>query len=285
MNQHNVKAPNGAFLFRTQLIILVGMIRFAIVNGESQEPTKGLKGTCPGCGFPVTAKCGSVNIHHWAHKKRIDCDHWWEPMTQWDLDWQGHFPKEWREKVLRDDITGEFHRADIQTPQGITIEFQHSHLSVDELLSRNNFYKKLIWVLNAQSFKNNVRLTTAIPNPRSPIMEPFYFWVISDGLSNSPQYIFKDDLKHGPAVYRKGLSEDQLKAITDCQKSSSELYWLFNWSNKHRSWLNSDAPVFLDFGEDLLYWIRKRQQVGTPLMYLQVVTKKDFLKKYLKQGE
>ena len=44
------------------------MIHFAIVNGEPQEPTKGLKGTCPGCNFPVTAKCGSVNIHHWAQK-------------------------------------------------------------------------------------------------------------------------------------------------------------------------------------------------------------------------
>ena len=76
-------------------------------------------------------------------------------MTQWHLDWQGYFPKEWREKVLRDEITGEYHRADVQTQQGITIEFQHSHLSIDELQSRNKFYKKWIWVVNAQNFKIN----------------------------------------------------------------------------------------------------------------------------------
>ena len=171
--------------------------------------------------------------------------------------------------TFRNEITGEFHRAYIQTPNGITIEFQHSPLSVNELLSRNNFYKKLIWVVNAQSFKNNIRLTAAIPEPHSPKMSPFNFSVSSDGMASFPQYFVKDDLQHGPLIYSKGLSEEQLKTIADCQKSSAKTYWLFNWSYKHRSWLNSEAPVFPDFGEDTLYWIRKRQQIGTSLIYLQ----------------
>ncbi|SDE00015.1 Competence protein CoiA-like family protein [Mucilaginibacter pineti] len=256
------------------------MIRYANVNGEIRVPETGLKGYCPGCGNPVTAKCGFIKIHHWAHLKHMDCDRWWEPMTQWHLDWQDNFPKEWREKIFRNEITGEFHRADIQTPEGITIEFQHSHLSTGELLSRNNFYKKLIWVINAQSFKNNIRLNAAIPNPRSSIMDPFNFSVSYEGLASSPQYFVKDDLQHGPLVYSKGLNTEQLKAIADCQESGAETYWLFNWSYKHRSWLNSEAPVFLDFGEDTLYWIRKRPQVGTSLIYLQCIKKRDFIAKY-----
>ncbi|WP_051691595.1 competence protein CoiA [Pedobacter borealis] len=256
------------------------MIRYASVNGEIRAPETRLKGLCPGCGNLVTSKCGTIKIHHWAHLRNMDCDPWWEPMTQWHLDWQDYFPKEWREKVFRDEVTGEFHRADIQTPTGITIEFQHSPLSVNELLGRNNFYKKLIWVVNAQNFKNNIRLTTAIPDPRSPIMNPFNFSVSPEGLASFPQYFVKDDLQHGPAVYRKGLSDEQLQAIADCHKSTPETYWLFNWSYKHRAWLNSKAPIFLDFGEDTLYWIRKREQVGTPLTYLQCIEKDDFIKKY-----
>ena len=256
------------------------MIRYANVNMETRTPETGLKGLCPACGHPVTAKCGAVRIHHWAHLKRIDCDPWWEPMTQWHLDWQDHFPKEWREKVFRDDSTGEFHRADIQTPKGITIEFQHSALSIDELLRRNNFYKKLIWVINAQSFKNNIKLTMSIPNPRSSIMAPFNFSVSSEGFASFPQYFVKEDLQHGPLIYNKGLNDEQRKAIVNCEKSNPEIYWLFNWSYRHKAWLNSKAPVFLDFGEDILYWIRKREQIGTPLVYLQCVKKEDFISKY-----
>lgn len=256
------------------------MIRYANVNGEIRTPETGLKGLCPGCGNPVTAKCGTIKIHHWAHLKGMDCDRWWEPMTQWHLDWQDYFPQEWREKVFRDEITNEFHRADIQTPEGITIEFQHSHLSFRELLSRNNFYKKLIWVVNAQGFKNKIKLNVTIPNPRSPIMAPFNFGVSYEGLASVPRYYVKEDLQHGLIIYSRGLNDEQLKAIADCQKSSPEIYWLFNWSHKRRSWLNSKAPVFLDFGEDILYWIRKREQIGTALFYLQCIKKADFIAKY-----
>ncbi|WP_090473655.1 competence protein CoiA [Mucilaginibacter sp. OK268] len=122
---------------------------------------------CPGCGTKLIAKCGSVKIHHWAHQRRIDCDPWWEPMTQWHIDWQNKFPAAWREVIFRDEESGEFHRADINTPQGLTIEFQHSPLSNEELESRNSFYKKIIWVVNAQRFKEQFTFEKSIPNPAS----------------------------------------------------------------------------------------------------------------------
>jgi competence protein CoiA len=256
------------------------MIRYANVSGEISTPQAGLRGVCPACGNPVTSKCGTIKIHHWAHLKQKDCDPWWEPMTQWHIDWQSYFPTAWREKVSKDEITGEFHRADIQTPNGITIEFQHSPLSANELLSRNNFYKKIIWVVNGHRFKHRIKLFTSIPNPRSPIMTPFDFLVSAEGMANVPRYRTKDYLLHGPDHFRISLTDEQEKAIEDCQKSSPEIYWLFDWSNKHRCWLNSEAPVLLDFGENTLYWIRKRAQIGTPLIYLQQVTKKEFIAKY-----
>lgn len=226
----------------------------------------------------MTAKCGPVKIHHWAHLRRADCDPWWEPMTQWHLNWQNEFPPEWREKIFRDEYSGEFHRADIHTPQGLTIEFQHSALSLNELESRNAFYKKLIWVVNAQPFKHNF-LFSDTPNPASPLLMRYHFIVDQQGFANSPRFYLKHEYRdYGPALSREGaLSDQKLRSVAE---ESKYQYKLFTWSYTRKAWLNSSAPVFLDFGDEFLYRIRKREQIGTPLLYLQIVTKNDFLAKY-----
>ncbi|WP_426669366.1 hypothetical protein ACPPVU_24500 [Mucilaginibacter sp. McL0603] len=59
----------------------------------------------------------------------------------------------------------------------MTIEFQHSRLSLEEFESRNTFYKKLIWVVNAQPFKDQFIFTNAIPSPDSPLLVNYYFVV------------------------------------------------------------------------------------------------------------
>lgn len=126
----------------------------AIDNATKKEvlPFKNGSAICKCCGSDVIAKCGTINVHHWAHKSKVNCDNWYEPMTQWHKDWQGKFNSEWREKVLFDEGTGEKHIADIHTPSGITIEIQHSPISIEEFRSRCDFYKKLIWVIDGSNY-------------------------------------------------------------------------------------------------------------------------------------
>ena len=90
-------------------------------------------------------KCGRVNVWHWAHKDldNGDCDDWSEPITQWHIDWQYRFPPGSHEVALG------AHRADVQLPSGLIIEFQHSSLSIDEIEEREHFYgPRLIWVFD-----------------------------------------------------------------------------------------------------------------------------------------
>lgn len=205
------------------------MIRYALVDGEIREPTSGLKGVCPGCGTKLTAKCGSLRIHHWAHQRRIDCDPWWEPMTQWHIDWQNKFPAAWREVIFRDEESGEFHRADIYTPQGLTIEFQYSPLSKEELESRNSFYKKIIWVVNAQRLKEQFTFEKSIPNPASPLLAGYNFGVFPDGLAKHALFYLKEELSaHGPAVRIYSLQDDELKEVSNDYDKAQKLYWLFS---------------------------------------------------------
>ena len=79
---------------------------------------------------------------------------WWENETQWHRDWKNQFPVECREvsKIAPD---GEIHRADVITSTSIVIEFQHSAIKDEERLAREQFYSKLVWVVDGRGFKKN----------------------------------------------------------------------------------------------------------------------------------
>ena len=122
-------------------------MKFALINGEKAEATKGAKGLCPSCRSELIARCGEVKVNHWAHKGNRNCDLWWENETEWHRSWKGKFPIEWQEVVQRDD-SGEKHIADVKTESGYVLEFQHSYLNPEERRSRNAFYSKLVWVVD-----------------------------------------------------------------------------------------------------------------------------------------
>ena len=130
-------------------------MRFALLNDERIEATKGAKGVCPCCGTDLVAKCGEVYIHHWAHKKKCD-DYWWENETEWHRNWKNKFPKEWQE-VIQYAESGEKHIADVKTSNGWVIEFQHSVIAREERDSRDYFYNKLIWIVDGTRRPTDVK--------------------------------------------------------------------------------------------------------------------------------
>lgn len=122
-------------------------MKYALVNDEPQEAQPNLTGLCNCCGSPTIAKCGKVNIWHWAHLGKRMCDPWWENETEWHRAWKNQFPKDWQEVVQYAD-NGEKHIADVKIDQGCVIEFQHSLIKPEERHSREVFYKKMIWIVD-----------------------------------------------------------------------------------------------------------------------------------------
>ena len=141
-------------------------MKFANIDGIRCEATKsGQRGICPGCGASVVAKCGRVKVNHWAHLSGKDCDSWHEPETEWHRMWKNQFPVEWQEKDFIDEKTGDHHRADVHTPHGLTIEFQHSAIKPEECNSREKFYSSvggMIWVVDGTRTKRLWKLFTKI---------------------------------------------------------------------------------------------------------------------------
>lgn len=130
-------------------------MKFALLEGQKIEATKGAKGLCPNCKSELTAKCGEIKVHHWAHKGKRHCDYWWENETDWHRSWKNDFPIEWQEIVHTDEKTGEKHIADVKTDTDWIIEFQHSYLKPEERSSRNTFYRKLVWVVDGTRCKTD----------------------------------------------------------------------------------------------------------------------------------
>ena len=130
-------------------------MRYALIDGERREATRGLVGLCLGCGAPLRPRCGEVRVHHWAHHGTRHCDHWWEPETEWHRAWKDRFPGDWQER-RRQAPDGEWHIADVESPHGGVLEFQHSAISLDERRSREQFYGRMAWIVNGLRLKRDL---------------------------------------------------------------------------------------------------------------------------------
>lgn len=119
-------------------------------HGNKIEAAPNSSGFCPACRNELIPRCGQIKIHHWAHRGQRDCDHWYEPETEWHAEWKRQFGKENCEVVMPP------HRADIVGKSGIVIELQHSPISPEEIRERETFYGNMMWIVDAHPFHSNL---------------------------------------------------------------------------------------------------------------------------------
>jgi len=130
-------------------------MQFALVNGERVRPSPGLRGICPVCENITISHCGQINIWHWKHKSKTDCNANKGKETEWHLNWKNRFPVEWQEVVIIDE-SGEKHQADILRPEDkFCIEIQHSPISEAEIQSRNKAYGNIAWIVDGSRLKTD----------------------------------------------------------------------------------------------------------------------------------
>ncbi|CAN7355149.1 competence protein CoiA family protein [Phyllobacterium sp. LjRoot231] len=130
-------------------------MKFAIVDGLRCEAQPKLRGQCPCCNAEVVAKCGTRKVWHWAHVSIRNCDHWWEPETEWHRAWKNEFPVQCQE-VRQTTPDGELHIADVRTEEGTVLEFQHSNISPSERMSREHFYGRMVWVVDGNRLRRDL---------------------------------------------------------------------------------------------------------------------------------
>jgi len=228
-------------------------MKFALVDGIKQEPAPKLKGICCNCGSITQAKCGTRKVWHWSHVTLQKCDPWWESETEWHRLWKGYFPCQNQEVIHFDDKTGEKHIADIKTNNGMIMEIQNSPIDELEMLSREHFYGKMMWIVNGEKFKNNFTVLGKLPDPKSKIAQEVFFMqptsrYVEDRrrkaeLSNERDKLIAD---FGSSYLR---SEDQ--QYTECLKAVD--WGIFYLRSKDRQYTE-----FLKSGDSYEEWFKSR---------------------------
>jgi len=255
-------------------------MQLALVNSERIEAFPGGRGTCPNCGTPVVAKCGPRVINHWAHHRLKDCDPWWENETEWHRSWKNLFPVECRE-VSHFALDGEVHRADVKTPTGIVIEFQHSSLSDVERLSRERFYKNLIWIVDGLGFQKNFDIYHPLPHPKS---EPARDLVWSKakrhmhGANDGLFFRLSEARQKWPGITKAEVREGLIHSIANIRDALETCYCghhQFDWVRPREAWLEAGCPVFIDFGDDHLVKLETYDE--SDLKCIRFVQRSDFI--------
>ncbi|WP_051119731.1 competence protein CoiA [Gillisia sp. CAL575] len=218
-------------------------------QNRSIPPTKNIIAKCPLCSSKVNAKCGEINIHHWAHNKNEGCDSWSEPETYWHKSWKESFPIHNREVVI--EKFGKKHFADLYTKEKIVIELQNSSISSETIREREKFYgEKLLWVINGGKYREHIRI-----HQNEEINRIL--------LKRNPKNLYSEIF----------LSNDN---IDEFLNTSDE--FRFSWRYPIRSWLKSKRPVFLDINENFMLWFTTG--IGTDYGTFKVYPKNLFFKKY-----
>lgn len=249
-------------------------MQYALINGIRSEASPGKKGICDICNRQMVAKCGPRIIHHWAHHRLRNCDPWWENETAWHREWKSYFPEECRE-IPHVDENGEIHRADIKTQSGIYIEVQHSSMTDEERLSRENFYKNLVWVIDGKPFEHNFYLLHALPCSTSEIAKDIVWYKAKKSERGTSNGLFwrmseNPDPSSGVWIDTSTKKESLMKDYEGDHQ--------FDWIRPRMTWLKAKCPVYLDFGGENLFRIDNYPQPnGTTIKSIRIVHKKKFL--------
>lgn len=255
-------------------------MQLALVDGESTEPFPKGRGKCPICDSELGAKCGSRVMHHWAHIHQRNCDPWWENETPWHREWKNLYHISCRE-VSHTAIDGEIHRADVKTPSGIIIEFQHSALNDEERIAREKFYDNLVWVLDGSVFSKNFDIYHMLPAPDSAIAKDVVWMKAERHMEGANKGIFhrlSEVQKTDPGATKATVSWGQVFRLREIEKEVSASYrghHQYDWVKPRRTWLAAKCPVYIDFGGEHLVKLCIYDDSG--LLCIQFVAKKKFL--------
>lgn len=64
------------------------------------------------------------------------------------------------------EVDDERHRADVRCPSGLVVEFQNSHISPDDIEARENFYGRMLWIVNGAGFNDRFQISSTFEDER-----------------------------------------------------------------------------------------------------------------------
>jgi hypothetical protein len=219
-------------------------------------------------------------MHHWAHQGGKNCDPWWENETDWHRAWKNLYPSECRE-ISHVAPDGEIHRADVKTPTGIVVEIQHSSMTDEERVSREAFYKNIVWVIDGRCFRDNFDIYHMLPDPNSELAADLVWSKAKRHLNGANRGLFfrlSEALEEDPDATKTTVRGGWIHGIDEIKNElehSYNGYHQYDWVRPRKTWLDTDAPVYVDFGDDYLVKLCVYDSSG--LRCIRLVDKRKFV--------
>lgn len=150
--------------------------RFLVLYAENSDQQlvtaeKGSRCICPDCRELVIPRCGAINDPHFAHRPNSKCgNEYYDTKSPWHRAWQRTIENPEGGVNIEVDIRDQEYkkRADLLTKNGIIVEFQKSHLPLEERLKRESHYKMMIWIVHTERKKS--KTWSIDPNSNIPIL-------------------------------------------------------------------------------------------------------------------
>ncbi len=254
-------------------------MKFALVGSQRKEAEPKEIGVCICCGNQVRAYCGQQRVNHWKHINLIECDQWSEGETEWHRNWKNYFENTQQEFVRFDNSTGEKHIADIYIEsKDLVIEFQHSPINIEEIIARENFYKKMIWVIDLKDFSKNINFYDDIKEVFGETVE--YPWAIKED-AKYRQLKKEGKIEEAEKLRKDRSGWDYLQTLEKkySQYSFRENYFLMIWKYQHKRWDMASMPIFFDLNDAYIYFCIESIKVSNSFIVKRFL-KEDFIAHY-----
>lgn len=200
--------------------------------------------------------------------------------TPWHREWKNLYTESCRE-ISHTALNGEIHRADIKTPTGIVIEVQHSSMTDAERISRENFYKNLVWVIDGSVFQKNFDIYHMLPDPESELAQDLVWTKARRHMHGSNRGLFfrlSEALLDEPEITRATLRGGIIHSLYDIEEEIRQSYkghHQYDWVRPRSTWLDAQCPVYIDFGDDYLVKLETYDESG--LKCVRLVSKRIFI--------
>jgi len=221
------------------------MIIFALRDNIKIFVNKsGERAICPKCREEVYGVFGEKQKHHWRHLeentkctgkiidvwKEDQADNYYHNDPEWHDDMKTATIKYCKLKKLNCEIektynrNGIIHRTDACV-DGINIEFQRSHISLQEIEERENFYGDMIWILHEDLY----------PKKINSFSKPYYYY------KNNKLFNYLDveisNIKHSEDPLLSSLRDEKMYNFLTKNKTDEIVIEKINFSRDRAEFL------------------------------------------------
>ena len=149
--------------------------------------------------------------------------------------------------------------------------------------SREAFYCNLVWIIDGRGFRDNFDIFHILPDPGSPVAADIVWAKATRQMKGAAQGLFfrlSDGRRDYPDrdLSKATLSSGRIYSLHEIRAEVERAYrghHQYDWVRPHRTWVDANCPVYIDFGQDFLVRLEVYDESGLPC--IRYVAKKKFV--------